>query len=84
MVQKHLRVFLNHFFTRKDQIGNDFFTGKFPVFLYGPFCENAFGAARVCAAMKAPVGLLSGRAVCTSRWRGFAPTSSAGRDKRET
>ena len=27
-------------------------------------------------AMKAPVGLLSGRAVCVSRWRGFAPTSS--------
>ena len=27
--------------------------------------------------MKAPVGLLSGRAVCVSRWRGFAPTSSA-------
>ena len=45
-VQKHLRAFLNHFFTRKDQTGNDFFTGKFPVFLYGPFCENAFGAAR--------------------------------------
>ena len=33
-------------------------------------------------AMKAPVGLLSGRAVCVSRWRGFAPTSSAGRSKR--
>ena len=28
------------------------------------------------AAMKAPVGLLSGRTVCDSRWRGFAPTSS--------
>ena len=34
------------------------------------------------AAMKAPVGLLSGRAVCVSRWRGFAPTSSAERSKR--
>ena len=33
-------------------------------------------------AMKAPVGLLSGRAVCVSRWRGFAPTSSAERSKR--
>ena len=33
--------------------------------------------------MKAPVGLLSGRAVCVSRWRGFAPTSSAERDERE-
>ncbi len=32
--------------------------------------------------MKAPVGLLSGRAVCVSRWRGFAPTSSAGHSKR--
>ena len=28
------------------------------------------------AAMKAPVGLLSGRTVCDSRWRGLAPTSS--------
>ena len=50
---------------------------------YDPFCENVFGASRVCAAMKAPVGLLSGRAVCVNRWRGFAPTSSAGRDKRQ-
>ena len=41
----------------------------------------AFGAtafAERSVAMKAPVGLLSGRAVCVSRWRGFAPTSSAG------
>ena len=29
------------------------------------------------AAMKAPVGLLSGRTVCDSRWRGLAPTSSS-------
>ena len=26
--------------------------------------------------MKAPVGLLSDRTVCDSRWRGLAPTSS--------
>ena len=32
--------------------------------------------------MKAPVGLLSGRAVCVSRWRGVASTSSAERSKR--
>ena len=32
---------------------------------------------RVCEAMKAPVGLLSGSAVCDSRWRGLAPTSSS-------
>ena len=31
---------------------------------------------RVCEAMKAPVGLLSGSAVCDSRWRGVAPTST--------
>ena len=37
---------------------------------------------RVCVAMKAPVGLLSGRAVCVSRWRDFVPTSSAERSKR--
>ena len=45
----------------------------------------AFGATAFAGrsvAMKAPVGLLSGRAVCVSRWRGFAPTSSAERDKR--
>ena len=39
-----------------------------------PFCT--FLKVRVCVAMKAPVGLLSGRAVCASRWRGFAPTSA--------
>ena len=32
--------------------------------------------------MKAPVGLLSGRAVCVSRWKGFTLTSSAERSKR--
>ena len=31
---------------------------------------------RVCEAMNAPVGISSGRTVCVSRWRGFAPTSS--------
>ena len=31
--------------------------------------------AKRSAAMKAPVGLLSGRTVCDSRWRGLAPTS---------
>ena len=41
-----------------------------------PFCT--FLQDRVCIAMKAPVGLLSGSAVCDSRWRGFAPTSSVG------
>ena len=43
-----------------------------------PPVKREFRKARVCAAIKAPVGLLSGRAVCISRWRGFAPTSSAG------
>ena len=32
--------------------------------------------AKCSAAMKAPVGLLSDRTVCVSRWRDFAPTSS--------
>ena len=36
--------------------------------------ETAF--AKRSEAMKAPVGLLSGSAVCDSRWRGFAPTSA--------
>ena len=32
--------------------------------------------AQRSGAMKAPVGLLSGSAVCDSRWRGVAPTSA--------
>ena len=47
--------------------------------------DFAFGAtafAEHSAAIKAPVGLLSGRAVCVSRWREFTPTSSAERSKR--
>ena len=42
---------------------------------------------RVCkrsAAMKAPVELLSDRTVCDSRWRGFAPTSSATMHRMQT
>ena len=41
-----------------------------------PFCT--FLQARVCVAMKAPVGLLSGRAVLRSKMEGFTPTSSVG------
>ena len=32
--------------------------------------------AQRSGAIKAPVGLLSGSAVCDSRWRGVAPTSA--------
>ena len=35
-------------------------------------------------AMKAPVGLLSDRTVCDSRWRVFAPTSSATMHRMQT
>ena len=35
-------------------------------------------------AMKAPVGLLSGSAVCDSRWRGAAPTSTPNKSTSET
>ena len=38
---------------------------------------------RVCEAMKAPVGLLSGSAVCDSRWRGVAPTSTPNKSTSE-
>ena len=40
------------------------------------FCRAKFAFAERSAAMKAPVGLLSDRTVCDSRWRGLAPTSS--------
>ena len=49
-------------------------------YFYFAFGATAF--AERSAAMKAPVGLLSGRAVCVSRWRDFALTSSAERSKR--
>ena len=56
----------------------DIFSGRM---IYNfAFGTTAFAERSV--AMKAPVGLLSGRAVCASRWRGFAPTSSAERSKR--
>ena len=44
------------------------------LFFYFAFGATAF--AERSAAMKAPVGLLSGSAVCDSRWRGVAPTSA--------
>ena len=37
---------------------------------------------RLCS-NESPSGAFKRRAVCVSRWRGLAPTSSAGRDKRE-
>ena len=49
---------------------------------YFNFTFGATAFAERSVAIEAPVGLLSGRAVCVSRWRGFAPTSSAERDKR--
>ena len=39
---------------------------------------------RVCEAMRAPVGLLSDRTVCESRWRGVAPTSTPNKSTSET
>ena len=40
--------------------------------------------AKRCGAMKAPVGLLSGSAVCDSRWRGVAPTGTPNKSTSET
>ena len=42
----------------------------------GAKLEQGLGKGHGCEAMKAPVGLSSGSAVCNSRWRGFAPTSA--------
>ena len=41
------------------------------------FCRAKFAFAERSAAMKAPVGLLSDRTVCDSRWRGLAPNKFA-------
>ena len=40
-----------------------------------PPVKRQFWKILVCVAMKAPVGLSSRRAVCVSRWKGFALTS---------
>ncbi len=42
----------------------------------GAKLEQGLGKGHGCEAMKAPVGLSSGSAVCNSRWRGIAPTSA--------
>ena len=65
-------------YNRAFPIGNAlfFFAGDMMSLLCLPCGKLAF--AKRSAAMKAPVGLLSGSAVCDSRWRGLAPTSSVG------
>ena len=40
--------------------------------------------AKRSEAMKAPVGLLNGSAVCDSRWRGVAPTGTPNKSTLET
>ena len=67
---------------------SDMYNRAFPVgnalFLFAGGVMNLFrlpcgklAFAQRSGAMKAPVGLLSGSAVCDSRWRGVAPTSAA-------
>ena len=58
---------------------------KFPFTVHVPgrvWGGTAF--AKRSGAMKAPVGLLSGSAVCDSRWRGVAPTSTPNKSTSET
>ena len=52
--------------------------------VYRTRSRQGLGWDRVCEAMKAPVGLLSGSAVCDSRWRGVAPTSTPNKSTSET
>ena len=47
-------------------------------------CPDKFAFVERSGTMKSPAGTLSDRTVLPkARWRGFAPTSSAERDKRE-
>ena len=48
---------------------------QLPLSVMTPPVKRQFWKIRVCVAMKAPVGLSSRRAVCVSRWKGFALTS---------
>ena len=51
---------------------------QMPLSFTTPFVKMGYRKGCGCVAMKAPVGLSSGGVVCVSRWRGFAPTNSAG------
>ena len=65
----------NDMYNREFPSGNFlFFVGCMMSLFCLPIGKLAF--AQRSGAMKAPVGLLSGRTVCDSRWRGLAPTSS--------
>ena len=46
-------------------------------------CEKGVQESPRLRSNESPGGAFKRRAVCVSRWRGLAPTSSAGRDKRE-
>ena len=68
---------------RAGTVQSSLFLPKFPFLFFFFFCKlpkvacfQKFAFAKRSAAMKAPVGLLSGSAVCDSRWRGVAPTSA--------
>ena len=76
---------LNRTHPEKSTYDSDMYNRAFPVgnalFFFAGGMMSLFRLlrqARVCVAMKAPVGLLSGSAVCDGRWRGIAPTSSVG------
>ena len=64
-----------------DMYNREFPSGNFLFFVVcmdepAPPAVGKLAFAQRSGAMKAPVGLLSGSAVCDSRWRGVAPTSA--------
>ena len=72
---ENLRIFWKLFFTKRGR------SGQLHRILKTHFPAGAFRVKMClerpcdCKAMKAPVGLSSRRAVCVSRWKGFALTS---------
>ena len=69
---KRLRSFRRYFFTGKVVTANGI-SMHFPVSAF--FVKMCLERPCGCAAMKAAAGLSSRRAVCISRWKGFALTS---------
>ena len=69
---KRLRSFRRYFFTGKVVTANGI-SMHFPVSAF--FVKMCLERPCGCAAMKAAAGLSRRRAVCISRWKGFALTS---------
>ena len=79
VLSKFEKHFVNQTVCFQAQLEADGYFLDLPYFFLHPAevtYSQKFAFAKRSGAMKAPVGLLSDRTVCDSRWRGVAPTSA--------